>query len=318
MKKNYFILVLVISLFASCQSKKKYQYIETVYINSISNGFVISDDKPQIIEAVSDSDAYDQSYTEFCISVKTSKDFITKNGFFNKGPIKFRLIDGKGTDITNNLFLVRKNRLEDRIQNVVLGDNDISKYNVNNKGNELREQYWTDQTQKIEEEKKNASINSLKSEIESLKNIDFNLYRGSYEDINSELSLFKRLGDLVSIYEYSDNNELEMLCGKLKKMLVSSQVSEFINIRKEYGRIAKEKLWEHDIKVTFSGSRNTIINFTGGIFAANKNKKDFNDEIYDVLKKYRFKEVRYRWYEGSDEYTYWNVYDGSDSDPVTE
>ena len=32
---------------------------------------------------------------------------------------------------------------------------------------------------------------------------------------------------------------------------------------------------------------------------------------------FRFKQSRYRWYKGADEYTYYTIYEGKDTDLVT-
>ena len=76
-------------------------------------------------------------------------------------------------------------------------------------------------------------------------------------------------------------------------------------------------MWENDIEVSANGTGKQYINFTGGIFAANKNKKEFQTQVQKVLNMLRFKQARYRWYKGESEYTYYKMYEGKDSEPVT-
>ncbi|ADV48762.1 hypothetical protein Celal_1450 [Cellulophaga algicola DSM 14237] len=89
---------------------------------------------------------------------------------------------------------------------------------------------------------------------------------------------------------------------------------EFPILRKEYAKIIAKKIWENDIDVTSSSRGNRYINFSGGVFAANKNKQEFQEQVNEVLKMFRFNQSRYRWYKGADEYTYYTIYEGKDSD----
>lgn len=73
-------------------------------------------------------------------------------------------------------------------------------------------------------------------------------------------------------------------------------------------------MWENDIEVSVTGTNRKYINFTGGIFAANKNKKVFQQRVQEVLNMFRFKQSRYRWYKGESEYTYYTIYKGKDAD----
>jgi len=57
------------------------------------------------------------------------------------------------------------------------------------------------------------------------------------------------------------------------------QTKEFPILRKEYGKIIANKMWENDIEVTTIGTGRRYINFSGGIFAANKNKKEFQTQV---------------------------------------
>ena len=75
-------------------------------------------------------------------------------------------------------------------------------------------------------------------------------------------------------------------------------------LRKRYVKVLGDKLWEDDIQVKASGK---IITFIGGIFAANRNKKEFQEKLGDTLKELGFKQVRYKFIEHDDEYTYYDL-----------
>jgi len=85
-------------------------------------------------------------------------------------------------------------------------------------------------------------------------------------------------------------------------------------MRKEYGKILSQNLWENDITVSTNGTGNRYINFTGSLFAANKNKKDFQEQMVSELSMYRFKQSRYKWYEEQGNYTYYEISKEKDSD----
>ena len=89
--------------------------------------------------------------------------------------------------------------------------------------------------------------------------------------------------------------------------MLALQISEFPKMRKAYIDVVADKLWEENITVTAQGNGNTVVNITGGIFVNNKNKKQMQETLSDVLKSFRFKQVRYRWYKDEDEYTYYDL-----------
>ena len=169
---------------------------------------------------------------------------------------------------------------------------------------------------KAVEQKRNQKV-QLEREIKSINDgIDFSSYRGTVDALQLELILFANWRDLINNGENSDDSEIIELAKQLKPKVVSVQIKEFPKLRKEYGRIVANKMWENDIEVTANGSNFKYINFSGGIFAANKNKQDFQNEVNEVLKMFRFNQSRYRWYKEADEYTYWTIYEGKDSDLV--
>lgn len=171
---------------------------------------------------------------------------------------------------------------------------------------------------KAMEEVSKETINNLKFEINEIKRgIDYSQYRGSYVDLNTEINRFIRWHELYSDNLNSSDSEIKSLAKTLQKLSSQVQSKEFPLIRKEYARIANNKLWENDMYAKCSGSGNVFFNISGGVFAANKNIQDFQNEIESILLKYRFKQSRYRWYKEADEYSYYTVYTGKDSDPVT-
>lgn len=174
------------------------------------------------------------------------------------------------------------------------------------------------EAKKSAEEEKLKQKEQLEREIKSVNaGVDFSTYRGTVDALLIELVLFGTWANIITEGENSDDPEIQKLAKQLKPKVANMQVKEFPKLRKEYANIVAKKMWENDIEVTANGTNYKYINFSGGIFAANKNKQDFQNEVHEVLKMFRFNQSRYRWYKGADEYTYWTIYEGKDSDLVT-
>ena len=155
----------------------------------------------------------------------------------------------------------------------------------------------------------------LERELNSVNaGVDFSSYRETVESLQIELILFGTWARIITDGEKSENSEIQKMAKQLKPKVVKMQVKEFPILRKEYSKIVAAKLWENDIELSVSGSGNKHINFSGGIFAANKNKQEFQKQINEVITMFRFNQSRYRWYKGANEYTYYTMYVGKDSD----
>lgn len=163
-----------------------------------------------------------------------------------------------------------------------------------------------------------SQIDQLKRELESInKGVDFSSYRGTIDALQLELLLFGAWAKLIKESDEIENSEISSLNKSLKSKVEIMQVREFPILRKEYTKFVANKMWENDIDVYSNGSGNKYINFSGGIFAANKNKQDFHNQLNEVLSMFRFKQARYRLDKGADEYTYWTMFEGKDSELVT-
>lgn len=75
-------------------------------------------------------------------------------------------------------------------------------------------------------------------------------------------------------------------------------------MRKAYCNNLDDRLWEHDMDAKCSGTTITLI---GSLFVRNKNIKEYQTGIRDVLKGLGFKKVIYKAYEGQSEYTYFDL-----------
>jgi len=157
----------------------------------------------------------------------------------------------------------------------------------------------------------------IERELKSIEDgVNFSIYRGDIESLQIEIVLFNAWAKFIVQGDKSNDPEIKKLVSKLRTKVVSLQKKEFPILRKEYGKIVANKLWENDIEVSANGAGYKIINFSGGVFAANKNKQDFQTQVQEILKLLRFSQARYRWYKGADEYTFWNLSSNKDTDII--
>lgn len=152
---------------------------------------------------------------------------------------------------------------------------------------------------------------NLKQKLEnSLKGIEDNSdYLNKIttkEEVIISASMFGAYANMIESSK-KGNEEERKLGSQLEKKVQSKQQKEFPLLRKKYAQIIKNKLWEEDIDVELSGTGNTTLTFTAGIFAKNKNIQEAQNTLQEVLNLLRFKTTRYKWYKNSDEFTYYTL-----------
>lgn len=176
----------------------------------------------------------------------------------------------------------------------------------------------TTKSEPVKEQTPEELNEQLKREIASFnKPFDNKTYDGTLDAIQMEIVLFGLWADLIQKGESSSLDENVKLAKELRTKVVNLQAKEFPILRQRYGKIIANKMWEHDITIKTTGAGNTILDFTGAIFATNKNIKEFQTTLNEVLTMFRFKQTRYRWYKGAEEYTYFDLNVPSDKELVT-
>jgi hypothetical protein len=116
--------------------------------------------------------------------------------------------------------------------------------------------------------------------------------------------------------EKDSNDTIKKSAVTLKKKLIAKQAQELPKMRKHYAKLLAEGLWDQDVYVACTGNGNSILNITAGMFAANANIKQFQTMIADQVNEFRFKEIRYRWYKGADEFTYYKIESPADKELI--
>lgn len=160
-------------------------------------------------------------------------------------------------------------------------------------------------------------IEKLQLELKSIKTFNGSEYRGDVSSLNIEVALFSVWGKMANDAKNHENLKISALGKSIEQNLRSLQVREFPKIRDNYAKIVKNKLWEQNIDVQCFGSQKTTLQFTGGIFASNKNKQDFQTTLSEIFRDFRFNRVNYKWYEYDDSYTYYTIKSDKDSEIKT-
>lgn len=169
--------------------------------------------------------------------------------------------------------------------------------------------------EKIKQEKEFKE--KLEREIASIeKGIDFSTYRGSVASIQIEIALFSIWAKYIEEgFAYQDD-EIQELSKKLKVKVQKIQTKEFPLLRKNYKEVVRDILWTENIKTSIYARGYRTIQFTGGIFANNKNKMEMQNNLSEILTLLRFKRANYKWYKYDDDYTYYTLNTPSDKEII--
>jgi len=161
-------------------------------------------------------------------------------------------------------------------------------------------------------------IEQLNNSLYAIKNFMGSNYRGDMNLITFELDFFSDWAKKCRSQNYNTNDSVRFYREKVTSALRALQLKEFPAMRKNYGKISASKLWESNIEVAVFGTGNTTIQFTGGIFANNANKQEFQTSLNKIFHRLRFKKSIYKWYKYDEEYTYYEISSANDGDIVSE
>lgn len=193
---------------------------------------------------------------------------------------------------------------------VIFGPNE--KKQINSFDNQTTEETVNNVTTNEDEmpdsvESKEDYIATIKREIDQLE---------KYESRNYDSALSIRVAlafiDMrIAIIERNENHSLNgdetLLLKKLKDKMIAHQSKIFPKLRDDFGPVTRNILWEHDLSARTFGAGFRTIEFTGAAFAANRNIKEMQVEMYSGLSRLRFKQSRYKWFKEADEYTFYNI-----------
>jgi hypothetical protein len=135
----------------------------------------------------------------------------------------------------------------------------------------------------------------------------------SYDDSRLPVNIIASIDEVQSTIVAEQANGNKSADKALQKLKALKQ-KVYPILRKRYTEQTSKLLWEHDIECKVVGNRNTEIVFVGGLFASNKNIKEYYTTLYDVLNQLRFKRADFKWYSMDTEYTYYKIDSPQDSE----
>lgn len=159
---------------------------------------------------------------------------------------------------------------------------------------------------------------SIKHVNDSLEHI--RLHDAMITRIFNEFKEFKveDVSDIHKFYDIIDydarimrDEEDPKLKNELKRKLIAFQVKNYPLARKAWAQSARNRLWEQDIDVSFSGR---TITFTGSVFVTNAGIKAVYDGISSALSQLHFKRCNFKWSKYADEYTYYTISSDEDNE----
>ncbi len=130
------------------------------------------------------------------------------------------------------------------------------------------------------------------------------------ETIRKATTLFSALAEAINKARQSAgalSREDVAYVKRIEGRLIALQQRTLPGLRKAFAAKSARLLWESDLYVTAGGDANTLITFSGGMFAANANIQAFQDGLDEIVTKLRFKQTRFKWFKGADEYTYYKL-----------
>ena len=104
--------------------------------------------------------------------------------------------------------------------------------------------------------------------------------------------------------KFAGNAAAEAARVRLRQTVSERQRIVFPVLRRGYGAILRQVLWEQDTEVIVQGSGAKTLRFIAGMFAANRNIASAQTGARPNAEKLRFNRTQYEWYRGS-EYSYY-------------
>ena len=115
-------IALCIIVFASCTNNKDYKYVEVVNEPDLYGGSTVKEKDPVVISAPSDSAAYLKAVEHFCVSNQVYQYRLNEGmGTHLSTPIRFKLYNPSGEDISLSVTFANKEEKEKEIVSNILG-----------------------------------------------------------------------------------------------------------------------------------------------------------------------------------------------------
>lgn len=170
---------------------------------------------------------------------------------------------------------------------------------------------------RVEQQERKAYLDRVRREINSFGTFDVRKFTGTNFGFLAVNTAFQVWASMVEeAKRLSLGPEGKALVEQFREGVIEVQKRALPEIRDAYGPHMRKLLWEKNLTAKTLGDGFRTIEFVGGVFAANRNIKAFNDELWETFRILRFKQVRYKWFKEVTEYTYFDIDGPDDGDLV--
>jgi len=174
-----------------------------------------------------------------------------------------------------------------------------------------------DERARAEHKERKAYLVRVRREMNSFETFDVSKFTGTNFGFLAVNTAFQVWASMVEEAKgFSLGPEGKALVEQFREGAIEVQKRALPEIRDAYGPHMRELLWEKNLTAKTFGDGFQTIEFVGGVFAANRNMKVFNDELWETFRILRFKQVRYKWFKEATEYTYFDIDGPDDGDLV--
>lgn len=165
-----------------------------------------------------------------------------------------------------------------------------------------------------EENRIQEIIGQLDREISSLKKSSYK-EKSEPTDIQIAIVLLGAYQKIIDDNKKESDKRVKNRLAILEALVKQNRINTLPKLRRDYANIMRKLMWQHDMDISSFGTGNKILELTSVIFASNKGIQSIQEALKDTPRLLRYSQVRYKWYEGSDRYTYYDLKTPKDSDP---
>jgi len=154
-------------------------------------------------------------------------------------------------------------------------------------------------------------ITKLDNNINELKKYKYK-HCETINDINFNLLLLATYQQIIEDTKNEKDLNIKKKLKTFKYLVIKNRKTILPKLRKDYANILDAKLWEYNVDVISFGKNYKYLELVSGMFANNKNIKTTQTSLADMAGNLRFSQIRYKWYKGAQEYTYYNLHSPKD------
>jgi hypothetical protein len=162
-----------------------------------------------------------------------------------------------------------------------------------------------------------GELNKYMTALINLDSINLTESFQTTEDISLYMAILTFADKFVIEGLMNNDAEIVSLAKELERLSSFQKKKDFPVVRKIFANLMTEGSG-YAVHLEASGSGNRIITITSSKFVVGFEIEKYQQMAYEVLKMYRFKQVRYKWQRDNTEYTYYDLNVPADTAPILD